>query len=321
MRKTVTWFATLAAIINIGAITGQAQATQGKKALYINSYHEGYTWSDGIQKSIKDTLSPAGVEVKVFLMDTYKNKSAEHLAKVSQEAKKIIEDWKPDVVLVSDDPAMKGIYAPFYKDKELPFVFCGVNWDATAYGVPAKNITGMLEVCPIKELLAEMNKITTGKTIGFLASEGMTPQKDLENCSKLLGVKMESVLAKDFASWKQGFLDLQSKVDLLVIGPNAGVSDWNEAEGAKFVEQNAKIVSGSWHDYLNGLSLVAFNKRSDEQGIWAANAAIAILKGGAPASIPLVSNKSGELVVNTRIAKTLKANLTTEMLQSAKLIE
>lgn len=321
MKKTIVLLAAVTAIANAIITSSQAQTVSGKKALYINSYHEGYAWSDGIQKSIKDTLGPAGIEVKVFLMDTYKNKSAEHLAKVSLEAKKIIEDWKPDVVLISDDPGMKGVYAPFYKDKDLPFVFCGVNWDATAYGVPSKNITGMLEVCPVKELLAEMNKITPGKTIGFLASEGMTPQKDLENCSKLLNVKMESVLAKDFAAWKQGFLDLQSKVDLLIIGPNAGISDWNEAEGVKFVEQNSKIVAGSWHDYLNGLSLVAFNKMPAEQGVWAAKSAIEILKGQSPSSIPIVSNKSGELVINTRIAKQLKAKLTDEMLQSAKLIE
>ena len=299
----------------------QAQELKGKKAFYINSYHEGYAWSDGIQTALVKALGNAGVEVKPFLMDTYRQKSPEHLAKVSLEAKGIIEQWKPDVVIISDDSGMKGIYAPFYKDKDLPFVFCGVNWDASAYGVPSKNITGMLEVCPVQELLSEMNKLKPGKTYAFLGSEGLTPKKDQEKCAELLGVKMEAVFAKDFSAWKQGFLDLQGKADFLIVGVNAGIGDWNEKEAAAFVEKNAKVISGSWHDYLNGLSLVAFNKLPAEQAEWAADAAIKILKGTAPSAIPLAKNARGELVINTRICKTLGITPPFEMLQNAKVIE
>ena len=298
-----------------------AQSATGKKALFINSYHEGYSWSDGEEQSALKALAAAGVQTKTFRLDAYRQKSPEHLAKASQEAKTLIDEWKPDIVLGCDDPIMKGVFAPLYKDKELPFVFCGVNWDANAYGVPAKNVTGMLEVCPVKELLAEMNKLKAGKTYGYLSSQGMTPEKDLAYCSQLLGVKMESVVAKDFAAWKQGFLDLQGKVDFLILGVNAGLSDWNEAEAVKFVEANAKIVSGSWHDYLNSLSLVAFNKLAAEQGEWAADAALKILKGAAASSIPLATNKKGELVINSRICKKVGITPPFEMLQSARVIE
>jgi len=299
----------------------QAQTLSGKKVLYLNSYHQGYSWSDGIEKAVQASLATAGVEVKVFALDTYRQKSPEHLAQVSQAAQKLIEEWKPNVVLASDDPAMKGVYAGLYKDKDVPFVFCGVNWSAAAYGVPGKNVTGMLEVCPVKELLAEMNKLKPGKTIGYLSSEGLTPQKDFEMCSQLLGAKMEAVLAKDFAAWKQGFLDLQGKVDFLILGVNAGIADWNEAEAVKFVETNAKLVSGSWHDYLNSLSLVGFNKLAKEQGDWAAEAALKILKGAAAGSIPVATNQKGELVINVRIAKKVGVTPPFEMLQSARVIE
>jgi ABC-type uncharacterized transport system substrate-binding protein len=301
-------------------LAGKAQV-QGKKVLYINSYHPGYSWSDGIQKAIMEVLTPAGVEVRTLLLDTYRQKSPEHLAAVSAEAKKTIDEWKPNVVLLSDDPAIKGVYATFYKGQELPFVFCGVNWNASAYGVPAKNITGMVEVCPVKELLAEMQKLQPGKTIGYLASEGLTPQKDGEMSAQLLGVKFESILAKDLAAWKKGFQDLQAKVDLLILGVNAGIGDWNEAEAVKFVEQNAQKVSGSWHDYLNGLSLVAFNKLPAEQGTWAAETVLKILKGTPVGSIPVTSNKAGELVFNVKIAKQVKVTPSVEVLQSARLIQ
>jgi ABC-type uncharacterized transport system substrate-binding protein len=313
-------------IVILTAISGclmqaEAQELKGKKVLYVNSYHAGYSWSDSIQKSIQKTLGETGAEIKIAELDTYRQKTPEHLAKAAGECKATIETWQPDVVIVSDDPAMKGLFAPFFKDSKVPFVFCGVNWSAAAYGVPCKNITGMLEVCPVKEILVEMNKLKPGKTVGFLASDTMTPRIDGENCARILGMKLELVLARDFAAWKQGFLDLQSKVDLLLIGPNPGITDWDETAACKFVEENTKAVTGSWHDYLNGLSEVAYNKVPEEQGEWAAKAAIRIIKGAAPDSIPIVSNQQGQLVINARIAK--KAGLTPsfEVLQNAKIIE
>jgi len=320
MKNLIRITLAFAAVIGV-ALGVQAQDLKGKKVLYINSYHEGYSWSDGIQQSIQKALSAAGVEVKVAALDTYRQKTPEHLAQASAECKATIEQWQPDVVIVSDDAAMKGVFAPFFKDSKVPFVFCGVNWSAAAYGVPCKNITGMLEVCPVKELIAEMNKLKPGKTIGYLSSEAMTPRIDAENCAKLLGVKIETVLAKDFATWKQGFLDLQSKADLIILGNNQGIADWDEAAACKFAEENTKAATGSWHDYLNGLSEVAYNKVPAEQGEWAAKAAMQILKGTAPDSIPVAANQQGQLVINARIAKKAGVKPSFEMLQSAKVLE
>ena len=318
-KKSLQIGATLALVVGTW-IPCKAQDLKGKKALYINSYNEGYSWSDGEQKAILSVLGAAGVEVKTVFMDTNRQKTPEHLAEASAECKKTIDQWQPDVVIVSDDSPMKGVW-PAYKDGKIPFVFCGVNWDATAYGVPAKNITGMLEVCPVKDLLTEMNKIKPGKTVGFLAADNSTPRIDGENLVKILGGDVQVILAKDFAAWKQGFLDLQSKVDLLVIGGNGGIKDWNEAEACKFAEENTKVVTGSWHDFVNGVALISFNKIPEEQGDWAANAAIKILKGTEAGSIPVAKNAKGELVVNTRIAAKSRFVPSFEVLHNAKLIK
>jgi len=320
MKKTVRSLLTLTLVFG-SLYASQAQDLKGKKVFYINSYHVGYTWSDGIEAGIQTVLKPAGVEVKVATLDTYRQKSAEHLTQAGAECLATIEQWKPDVVIVSDDAAMKAVYAPFFKDKEVPFVFCGVNWDASAYGVPNKNITGMLEVCPIKDLLAQMNKLKAGKTIGYLSSDAMTPKKDGENCAKILGEKLETIYAPNFAAWKQGFLDLQGKTELIIIGSNQGISDWDEAAARKFVEENTKVVTGSWHDFLNGLAVISYNKVPAEQGEWAANAAVKIMHGAAAGSIPVVANQKGELVINVRIATKAGLAPSFEMLQGAKILE
>lgn len=307
-----------------GLCCAQAQSLSAKKALFINSYHQGYIWSDQEEQSCLSLLATAGVQTKVFRMDTYREKSAEHLTKVSEAAKALIDKWKPDVVIVADDPVMKGLYVPFYKDKDLPFVSCGINWDASDYGLPdpnVKNFAAILEVCPVKELAAEMNKIKPGKTFGFLSSDSLTPRKDAACSSKILGVKMETVFAKDFAAWKKGFLDLQGKVNFLIIAGNQGIDGWDEEGAVKFVEENAKVVSGTWHDFLSKFAIVSFNKLGAEHGEWAANTAVQVLKGASPASIPFTENKKGELVINARIAKKVGVTPSFDLMQSAKVIE
>ncbi len=308
-------------VILVATLGLQAQDLKGKKVLHIDSYHAGFVWSDGMGKAIKEVIQPTGAEIKTVFLDTYRKQSAEHLTQASAEFQTLIQTWKPDVVIVSDDAAMKGVYKPLFHDKDVPFVFCGVNWTAAAYGVPNKNITGMLEVCSISELLTEMKKLRPGKTIGFLGSDTLTAKKDGENCARILGVTMESVYVKTFAAWKQAFLDLQGKQDMVLLGLNMGIPDWDEAAACKFAEENTKVVTGAFNTYMNGMALISFNKLGAEQGEWAATTAIKVMKGTSPGSIPLASNQKGELVINARIATKAGIAVPFDMLQSAKVLE
>jgi hypothetical protein len=100
---------------------------KGKKVLFIDSYHEGYEWSDGITKGVKQVLDGKGIELKIVRMDTKRNGGEEFKKQAGEKAKAAIEEFKPDVVIAADDNASKYIIVPFFKDSPLPFVFCGVN--------------------------------------------------------------------------------------------------------------------------------------------------------------------------------------------------
>ena len=45
----------------------------GKKILWVNSYHDGYPWSDGIESGLHEVLDETGVELKIVHMDTKSN--------------------------------------------------------------------------------------------------------------------------------------------------------------------------------------------------------------------------------------------------------
>jgi hypothetical protein len=139
-----------------------ANTYKGKKILYINSYHEGYEWSDGVTKGIQSILDNTDIELKIILMDTNRNTSEDFKKQAGLKAKKAIEDFKPDVVIASDDNAFKYVIMPYYKNVELLVVFCGLNWDTAIYDAPYTNTTGMIEVALIPQLLKRLRLYPRG---------------------------------------------------------------------------------------------------------------------------------------------------------------
>jgi ABC-type uncharacterized transport system substrate-binding protein len=294
-----------------------ATSHAGKKILFVDSYHEGYAWSDGITAGIKSALDGTGAELKVFRMDTKRNTDEEFKKNAAQKAKSLIEQYNPDIVIAADDNASKYLIVPFYKDASLPFVFCGVNWDASGYGFPAKNVTGMVEVTPVPQLLDQLKAYAKGNRIGFLGPDILTGRKEADNYRKVFGMEITDYYAKDFEDYKKGFKKLQDQVDILLLASDGGLYKDHAAELKSFIEANTKIPTGTSYDFMADYALVDFAKVAEEQGGWAAATAIKILDGAVPNSIPVAKNEKGKLIINTRIAKKLGVEIPFEVLESA----
>jgi ABC-type uncharacterized transport system substrate-binding protein len=321
MRKCLGIMMGIAMVFSISTVVC-AKAYNGKKVLFIDSYHEGYAWSDGITKGIQKALDGTGVELKIIRMDTKRNNSEDFKKEAASKAKAVIEEFKPDVVIASDDNASKYIIKAYYKDASLPFVFCGVNWDAGVYGYPYKNVTGMVEVTPIPQILELMKPYAKGDRIGFLGPDILTAHKEADNYRKVFKYELTEYYAKDFDDWKKGFNDLQGKVDMLIIDSDGGLYKEHADEMKAFVEANAAIPTGAAYDFMSPYALVTYGKVAEEQGAWSADAALKILDGTPPADIPLVKNEKGQLIINARIANKLGTEIPYEIIQSAdKVIE
>ena len=313
-------------LVGFGALlmmsaTSVAADFGGKKVLFIDSYHEGYPWSDGITAGVKEVIGASGAELKIHRMDTKRNSSTEFKEKAALEAKALIESYKPDVVVACDDNASKFLIAPYYKGKDLPFVFCGVNWDASGYGFPAKNVTGMVEVNALGELLDVLKPIAGGEKVAFLVGDVATSHKEAANIKKVFGLEFaEEVYAKTFADWKKAYTDLQGKADILIVANRAGIKNWNDEDAIAFVEANTKIVTGSLYEFMGPLAMITYGKVAEEQGSWAANAALKILGGTSPADIAIAKNKEGKLIINAKIVEAVGAEIPSDLVESADLI-
>jgi hypothetical protein len=297
------------------------QKFQGKKVLWVDSYHEGYEWSDGIEKGIRNKFKNSGVELKVFRMDTKRKMEDASKKAAGLAAKAVVDAFKPDAVIASDDNAQTYFVVPFLKNTSVPVTFCGVNWDASMYGYPCANITGMVEVEMAESLVAQLRKHGRGDRLGYLSGGNETDRKIAATYNqRFFAGQMKEFYAPTFAEYKEQFLRAQSEVDVLIIYNNGGVPDWDAAAAETFFRANTKIPTGSPLRWMAPYVAITMGIDPEEQGEYAASAALDIWGGKKPADIPVVENKKTKLVVNLKIAQAGGVVFPASMLRMAEVI-
>jgi hypothetical protein len=103
------------------------------------------------------------------------------------------------------------------------------------------------------------------------------------------------------------------------LGNNAGIDQWNEPEVEKFFLDNTQIPTGTINPWLSPYALITLAKRPEEQGAWAAQAALAVLDGVAISDIPVAENKDGSLVLNFDLAEKLDIVFSPSLLKNAEI--
>jgi ABC-type uncharacterized transport system substrate-binding protein len=207
------------------------------------------------------------------------------------------------------------------KDGQIPVIFNGVNWDGSAYGYPASNMTGMIEVELPDQLIELLKANARGERLGYITVDTETERKVVEIYNKrFFNGQMQSYWVKTQDEFKQAFLAAQQEVDILFMGNNAGSDTWDEEAMKQFVLQNSTIPTGSINDWMAPYSLLTLAKSGQEQGEWSAQAALSILGGTPPSEIPLAENKKGQLIVNFDLADKLSVVFAPSLLKSAVIL-
>lgn len=301
-----------------------------KQLLFVNSYHTGYKWSDDIERGLLKALnitvredgthdtSRSSVDIKIFRMNTKINKSENSKKQAAITAKKLIEEWQPDIVVASDDNASRYLLAPYYKNSDLPFVFCGVNWDASSYGFPTSNITGMIEVGPIHELVDLLHNYTKGHRISYIGANNPSTVKNKERLEKVLGEKFHSgKLVGNFKEWQQAYIYLQESTDMLIWLSPIGIRNWEDKKAISHIFKHTKIPTGATGDNNITYSLLGKVKIAEEQGWWSGKTALKILSGTSPSDIPVTNNKQSQLYLNMDLAKQMHIKFPMELINQA----
>ncbi len=305
MRITGIGFSLLVISSVTQAIQPEKMSDPAGKVVYVNSYHTGYDWSDGIAASIRKTFEKTGVELIVFEMDTKRHQDEAFIRHAALNAKALIEKHQPDVVIASDDNASKYLIAPYFKNVDLPVVFCGVNWDASEYGFPCRNVTGMIEVQMIDQILDTLRGYANGNRIGFIKGEDQSARKEAYFYEARFHIRLDKRFVRNFTEWKAAYAALQKDTDMILVGNAAAIPDWDPAAAIVFVETTTEVPTGNWDEWMKAFTLVTYATIPSEQGRWAAQTALDILSGKSPADIPVVTNKKAKIFRNMRLAKKL----------------
>ena len=164
-----------------------SQDNLNKSILYINSYHNGYQWSDGILDGIRDRLGQSRykIDLQIEYMDAKKFNKRPVISEILDlfHAKFSNEDF--DVIIVSDDDAFN--FAVKYRQVLFPdtaIVFCGVN-DLNTNEIDVANFTGVVESFELGKTIEIALQLHPQKNrmivVGDSSTAGLAIKKQIEN--------------------------------------------------------------------------------------------------------------------------------------------
>jgi ABC-type uncharacterized transport system substrate-binding protein len=300
------------------------QTKETPRIFYVNSYHIGYGSSDDIMEGINEILAGKNVRLKTFFLDAKRKSSDSAIMESVNIALLEIKQFNPDVLVVSDDNAVRDLIVPYFNNAPLPVVFCGVNWSADRYN-PGENVTGMLEVLPLREMLTEViANYPETKKLAVLSENSLSEQNNrtlLDTLYGNLGMEVTYYFANDFSEWKGYFEEAGKSSDLIYMPTNGAIKNWNEEEAKVFVFENLKVPVLTCDDFMMPYAVFGLTKVAKEQGEWAAKTALQIIGGKKPGEIPQARNQQTAGWLNTSLARKINFRISETRKKQCKEIQ
>ncbi len=278
-------------------------ATTTSRVLYINSYHPGYAWSDGIEQAIRERLAAAGrpIEVSTEYLDSRRFPDA---ALRDQQATLLAGKYaayKPDLVMLSDNDAFH--FALKHRARlfpDIPIVFCGYNSFRPALLDGIRNITGVneeVELTGTVELAIQQFPQT--RTLVFITSSGDASSQRIRQIAestvfpkyrdrfKLLELHDASLPEIQAALGKQGqdslvFLSGQTR-------DTGNGRALTPVENGRLISAISPLPVYSFWDFHLGTGIIGGQLlTARDQGLAAAEQALRILDGTRADNLPVV---------------------------------
>ena len=264
-----------------------------KKILVVHSYHPDYVWTSSITRGIKRALYDTGSNIRIFYMDTKRRSLPEEKARAGQEALRIVDTWKPDFVITSDDNAQEFFGRHLVGRKDVAMVFCGVNGELSDYGYTnAPNVTGILERPHFFESMELFARIVpSAGRVALLGDDSETARFAfdyiLKHQEEYGGLRIVSVdTPSTFDGWKKVIDRLQEGVDSIFVYTYHTVKDGagesvvsNDIIGWTVGHSRVPLV-GTFAFTIDEGALCGVVESAMEQGREAALVAKAVLFGG-----------------------------------------
>jgi ABC-type uncharacterized transport system substrate-binding protein len=320
-----TTSALLLAVLFMGLHSCGEPRIEKKKIVYVNSYHRGFPPSDEITAGVLENLPADSFEVIAHFMDTKRNPSEEFIKGRAAELLDSIRFEKPDLLIVSDDNAVKYLVVPNFRDNPIPIVFCGVNWTAEQYDLSGCNITGILELLPVDELLQTLKPYYPSMQNLLVLNENTTTSRKtkplLDTLFSRMGISVTQELVDDFESWKSVFEDANQTYDIIYLQTRGAIKGWDHDEALRIIDRHIKVPLVTCEDFMMPYAVFGLTQVSKEQGIWAAETTKKILKGTRPSDIPVSRNQMSNVWINSRLAEKISFSPDEALMSKARTVD
>jgi ABC-type uncharacterized transport system substrate-binding protein len=228
-------------------------------------------------------------------------------------------------LIVSDDNALKHIVVPNFQNDPLPIVFCGVNWSVKQYDISKCNITGVLEILPIVELIQTLKPAYPEMNRVLVLNENTTTSRKtkplLDTLLGNIGMHVSQELVDDFESWKSVFKEANDNYDIIYLQTKGAIQGWNHDEALKHIDQHIKIPLVTCEEFMMPYAVFGLTQLSIEQGRRAADKAKLILNGSKARDIPISRNTLTEVWINKELANRIDFIIEEVLMKEAKIVE
>ncbi len=292
-----------------------SRALENKNVLILNSYHQGFKWTDDITRGIITALEPVRSNTRVYTeyMNTKWAHGAPYFTELSRLLKIEYAKVPIDLIICSDNDALEFLLD--YRDEifgKIPVVFCGANY-FTPEDLKGKLLyTGVSETAELKDSLDVALRLHPGTKQIFVINDNGTPgRKVLKELKKLVPHYQEKV---HFTFENSSNLD-EVIADISKLPPNTLIfyTFFYGDPAAKFYENSESIsriserapvpIFGAW-DFNLGYGMVGGKLTSGyDQGLVAGKMGQRILQGERIETIPIVYRNPARYMFDYRQLK------------------
>lgn len=325
MKKHIIFYSVIFSVFFLLLSVGRSETGPPARILLLHSYHSDYPWVNAITRGVREVLSGEDIDLKIFYMDTKRRTSIDWKEKAGQMARDTISEWKPAIVIAADDNAQKFVTRRYAGLKSPLFIFCGVNEDPTKYGLPASNVTGLVERPYFRQSIDLALKLLPRlRTVAVISDKSPTSigalryMRDESIPLKVIGWN----LIDDFNTWKKRIKEYCLQADALCIymyhtlQKEKGGEKISPSEVMKWTIENCSIPTIGFFDFAIEEGLAMGVVESGEIfGRRAAEIALDLLKGKFPADIPIRAIETGIPMVNPVTFKRLGLDIPPEKLE------
>ncbi len=105
-----------------------AEAFKGNEnVLVVHSYHQGFFWTDNLQKGLAEQLDSEGISNRVFYLDTKRLQTTQYFDQLESLFRTKFEQEKFKAIIVSDNNALALMQSLHKEIGDTPVIFGGIN--------------------------------------------------------------------------------------------------------------------------------------------------------------------------------------------------